>query len=348
MARTKSKAAKKADLALRKDAVKEGPATNQPIDAAAGPSAPGPSAAPSSSGGPGAHGVGHDHDNEHQGSGGSSEDHGQANIPSTPYLRVCSVCGTQTGRNPRKTPGGKMRFCETHEPRCTMPLRKAMKHFSQYRSFGGSLSVAELLQAENEGKLTVRNQDQLMIGGSPTKKVYFVKELYDLSRSKQEEGLQVKPAYKEEAIRIKRAQQLERLAEKCRLREKKAQNKAAAAASQQAGNAPHPENSTDINSPSSSPINEAGPSSSVTVSSASFMDVSDDVGDAHNAEAPQLSPPSIASADPQPVTQGFRIKAEPDLEPPMLSPSAGIPAPSDTTVQLKREAEQPLFLPDDF
>ncbi|KAE8247656.1 hypothetical protein A4X03_0g6988 [Tilletia caries] len=363
MARTKGKAARKADLDLRKDALKKGPASNPPIDAATGPSAPGPSAASSSFSGPRGHEMGHDPNGEHQGSGEGSEDHSQAANTSTssaPGPRVCSVCGTQTRPRLCKTPRGKMLFCKTHDVRYTMVEKKAMSHFSHYRGFGGNLTPVDLAKAEIEGKLTIQYQDQTFAGGSPTTKIYFVKELYDLSHSKQRkatEDPQADRARKQEAARNKRAQRLadrnkrkeERKAQKAQNQEeRKAQKAAAAAASQQAQHAPHPENSADLTLPSSSPINEAGPSSSVTVSSAYIMDVSDDVGDVHNAATLQLSPSSIASADPRPVPQDFRIKAEPGLEPPMLSSSAGMSALSGTAVQSKREADQSLFLPDDF
>ncbi|KAE8232246.1 hypothetical protein CF326_g2718 [Tilletia indica] len=259
-------------------------------------------------------------------------------------LDACSICGSdndvQYASYPNDPIGIARLFCKFHKPKQTICKSAAIKHFAQYKNVGGNLNNIDLLEAEIEGTVRVRyDRNPNTPTGVPQMRIFWIRELYALSRAKvvqkREEAL-AKQAEKEEKARIKLVQQRERKAEAARVRAakkaqqdeekatKKAQKQATAALARQAKLA-QTGNSA-----------EAGPSSSVTVTSAFVIDVSGD--DEDEAVAPQVSSPSISAAAPQPNLQGYRVKLEPGLEIPMLPPNAGLSASDGQSFQVKQEA----------
>ncbi|KAE8254092.1 hypothetical protein A4X13_0g3545 [Tilletia indica] len=259
-------------------------------------------------------------------------------------LDACSICGSdndvQYASYPNDPIGIARLFCKYHKPKQTICKSAAIKHFAQYKNVGGNLNNIDLLEAEIEGTVRVRyDRNPNTPTGVPEMRIYWIRELYALSRAKvvqkREEAL-AKQAEKERKARIKRAEQLERKAEADRVRAakkarqdedkaaKKAQKQAAAALarqrkSAQAGNSA-----------------EAGPSSSVTVTSTLVIEVSGD--DEDESMAPQVPPPSIPAAAPQPNLQRYRVKPEPGLEIPMLPPNASLSVSDGQSFQVKQEA----------
>ncbi|CAD6917045.1 unnamed protein product [Tilletia controversa] len=279
---------------------------------------------------------------------------------SAPVPPVCWICDNQDCLLPQEARA--IQHCRIHDPRSMMDEIWAVKHFAIYRSFHGDLTPVDLLHAESEGKLTVRYKEKGQVSLSGTKKFYFVKELCDLSRAKQDttgDEIQVREARDMEALRIKQSKRREakkaheeaknnpRELKKLQAEKKshkqaqqQARKEAVAAILQADGHAPHPETSAALASPSSSRINEAGPSSSVTVTSTLIIDVPDDDGDDHNTGVVQALPSNVPAADPQPAARRLPIKIEPGAPPPMLPPTANAQVSTWTKVKVKQEAGQ--------
>ncbi|CAD6931392.1 unnamed protein product [Tilletia controversa] len=299
---------------------------------------------------------------EDDGADSDESDYGDGQYGQTVYIyapyaavpQLCSTCGT--GDNIRARDG--VLYCKIHDPLWTMHQTKAIKYFSKYKGVGGNINKEDLMKAENEGQLEVRLRRNPHTGGLPHMRLYWVRQLYELSRAKvakKSKVLQTKQAEKDQkdAEKLARKVQAERIraekkAEKEREKAKKKAQKAAAAANARrektatgtAGVLSVKAEPGSSDGPSSSaPIDEAGPNSSVTVSSTYIVDMSGDGDDDIDAEAHQASSSSIPAADPQPVAhQGFRVKAEPGLELPMLPPTS-----DSSTSQVKQELDQPLF-----
>ncbi|KAE8230662.1 hypothetical protein CF326_g4332 [Tilletia indica] len=268
--------------------------------------------------------------------------YGASPLFSVPSTLACSICSSRDGIQYATDPNDPMAllqlYCKMHNPEWTMHKSDAIKHFAKYKNVGGNLNDSDLLKAESEGKVEVRyRRNPHTRSGLPKMRLYWVRELYALSRAKEEkkkEEAQAKRAEKEEEARIKLAQRQERKAQAEKEKaEKMAQKKAAAALARQKRST-QAENSA-----------EPGPSSSVTVTSTSVFDVSGNDDD--EATAPQAPPPSIPAAAPQSDILGYRVKPEPGLEFPMLPPNAGLSASDSQSYQVKQEANDALFRSDD-
>ncbi|KAE8272219.1 hypothetical protein A4X09_0g95 [Tilletia walkeri] len=268
----------------------------------------------------------------------------------------CSICGTSSSVRRYKDPdtGQSTTFCNVHNPHRTFNKTKAVKYFSKYKDIGGNLNDCDLLRAEIDGLLKVRRRrNRHTRSGEPKVRLYFVRELYELSRAKRakkEEDDQAKKARKEEEAQLKLAQRIERKAKAEQLRadkkaqqeKEKAEKKAARACkgkttsrrAEDEGAHPDPGGSA-----------EAGTSSMVTVSSIEIIEISDDEADETMAPlAPQAPPSIISTADPQPSIEDPSVKSEPGLELPMIPEDAHTLASDTNAFHVKEEIERPLFL----
>ncbi|KAE8250726.1 hypothetical protein A4X13_0g4445 [Tilletia indica] len=268
----------------------------------------------------------------------------------------CSVCGTSAFLRRYKDPdtGQSTPFCNVHNPHRTFNKTKAVKYFSKYKDIGGNLNDRDLLRAEVDGLLKVRRRrNRHTRSGEPKVRLYFVRELYELSRAKRakkEEDDQAKKVHKEEEAQLKLAQRIERKAKAEQLRaEKKAQQEKEKAEKKSARarkgkTASQPNEYQEIH-PDTGGSAEAGTSSMVTVSSIPIIEISDDEADETMAPLAPQAPPSITStADPQPSVEAASVKPEPGLELPMIPEDAHTLASDTNAFHVKEEIERPLFL----
>ncbi|KAE8233666.1 hypothetical protein CF326_g1292 [Tilletia indica] len=268
----------------------------------------------------------------------------------------CSVCGTSAFLRRYKDPdtGQSTPFCNVHNPHRTFNKTKAIKYFSKYKDIGGNLNDCDLLRAEIDGLLQVRRRrNRHTRSGEPKVRLYFVRELYELSRAKRakkEEDDQAKKVRKEEEAQLKLAQRIERKTKAEQLRaEKKAQQEKEKAEKKAArarkGKTASRRAEDEEAHPDPGGSAEAGPSSMVTVSSIEIIEISDDETDETMAPLAPQAPPSITStADPQPSVEAASVKPEPGLELPMIPEDAHTLASDTNAFHVKEEIERPLFL----